>query len=707
MYKIFVSCPHALEYLLADEVASLGVNVKRISPQGIYSEVNIEDIYRLCLWSRIASRVQVILFDGDAQNADEIYKLCYNFNWQEHFNENNTFAIKFHGTSRQIKNSMFGALLVKDAIVDYFLNISNQRPSVAKENPDILIHAHLQNEHLTISLDMTGYSMHQRGYRASNYDAPLKENVAAAMLHRAKWHELINQNYQLYDPFCGTGTIVIEAAMMLLNIAPGLLRKDQSFQYWLKHDPAIWSKIRNEAQNLIKDSKDISIMLKGSDISPKAIQIAKDSAESAGVTNIINWKQLDFFDYKQENTANGLVITNPPFGERLSSKDLLKPLYTKIGENLHNYFPNWNAAVLALDQDLAKAIRLRSQKQYKFFNGALECKLYCFQLDKDNKLIDFNTSYKKSTQAEMFANRLKKNFQHLKKWAKRNNIECYRVYDADLPEYAFAIDIYGNYSVIQEYKAPESVPEEKAKKRALDVINITPEILEIPFENVIFKTREKQKGKQQYNKLANTKNILEITEGRAKFKINLTDYLDTGIFLDHRLMRLELAKLGPCTKFLNCYCYTGTASVHAALSGSITTNIDLSNTYLSWAKDNFNLNSIDSRRHRFIQEDCLNWLKNCRESFDVIFLDPPSFSNSKSMQNTLDIQRDHPELIHSAMNLLKITGILYFSTNLRKFKLQSELLDKYNIQDISASTIDLDFKRDSKIHFCFKITLKD
>ncbi len=705
MFKIFISCPHALEYLLADEIISLGMDINRISPQGVYISAEIADIYKICLWSRIASRVQVILFEGDVPDTGSIYQLCYNFNWQEHFSEKNTFAIKFHGTSKHIRNSMFGALLIKDSIVDYFAKTTGERPNIAKENPEILLHAHLQNGKLTVSLDMTGYSLHQRGYRAQNYQAPIKENLAAAMLYRAKWPDLVNEGYQLYDPFCGTGTIVIEAAMIALNIAPGLLRDDQAFHNWQMHQPLIWEKIKNTAKLAIKNQP-ISNKIYGSDISPKAIPIAKDSAIAAGVSDIITWKQLDFADYKQVATDKGLLIANPPFGERLSDSQTLKPLYKKIGESLYNYFANWKAAILTYDPMLAKEIGLRSNKQYKLYNGALECKLYCFELNENNKLMNFDSTYKKSSNAEMFANRLRKNFQHLKKWAKRNNIYCYRVYDADLPEYSFAIDIYNDFSVIQEYKAPDSVPEKKAKQRLMDVINITPEILEIENKNVIAKTRERQKGKQQYTKIDNSKNFLEVIEGQAKFKINLTDYLDTGIFLDHRIMRLQFSKLKPKNKFLNCYCYTATASVHAALSGAITTNIDLSNTYLNWAKDNFHLNSLDIRKHQFIQEDCAKWLKNSNETFDVIFLDPPSFSNSKSMENTLDIQRDHAELINHAMALLKPNGILYFSTNLRKFKLQPEISSKYKVQDISSLTIDQDFKRNSKIHHCFKIVLE-
>ena len=551
-------------------------------------------------------------------------------------------------------------------------------------------------------MDMSGYSLHQRGYRLQNYKAPLKENIAAAMLYRAKWPELCNAGYELYDPFCGTGTILIEAALMALNIAPGLLRSDQALQNWLMHDTATWQKVRADAQQEIRDLPG-SVKIRGSDMHPQAIEIATESVLNAGVSDYIYLKQLNFTDYQQPRTAPGLFITNPPYGERLSDQEKLKPLYQKIGENLHAYFQNWQAAIITYENLLAKAIGLKAHKQYSLYNGALACKLYCIHIDADNQLKEFNTSYKKSAAAEMFANRLQKNYQHLKKWAKRSNISCYRVYDADLPEYAFAIDIYNEYAVIQEYKAPEEVPEKKAKQRQQDVLNITPEILKIPAKNVIEKVRQKQKGKQQYDKIASSRTYLEVQEGLARFKINLTDYLDTGLFLDHRPLRLEFAQLPKDSRFLNLYCYTATASVHAALNGAITTNVDLSNTYLNWAEENFKTNSINPRRHAFIQADCFKWLAECRDKFDVIFLDPPSFSNSKSMENTLDIQRDHADLINATMPLLAKNGSLYFSTNFRKFKLQPSIAARYTVTDISAKTIDQDFKRNTKIHRCFVI----
>ena len=308
-----------------------------------------------------------------------------------------------------------------------------------------------------------------------------------------------------------------------------------------------------------------------------------------------------------------------------------------------------------------------------------------------------------SPAAEMLVNRLQKNYAHLQKWAKRHQISCYRVYDADLPEYAYAIDIYNDHVVLQEYTAPAIIATHKVERRSLDVHQVVPTVLGISPDNLVIKKRKQQKGAHQYQKMDQMGRTLVVTEGQAKFGVNLYDYLDTGLFLDHRPLRLKFAQLPPNTRFLNCFCYTATASVHAALAGALTTNIDLSNTYLNWAEDNFRLNQLNTSKHQFVQYDCLTWLKMTKDRFDVIFLDPPSFSNSKRTTETLDIQRDHVLLINAAMRLLSPGGILYFSTNLRHFKLAPEVSTEYTVQDISADTIDIDFKRNKRIHQCFMI----
>lgn len=698
IFSLFVSCPKGLEYSLEEELRSLGLRVTRVSPQGVYGEGDITLIYHLCLWSRLANRVQLILFSGDARDQQALYQLCRQYPWESVFSADKTLTIEFHGTSEQIRNSMFGAQVVKDSIVDYFRERDGTRPTIAREQPQIRLHAYLKNDSITVSFDLTGYSLHQRGYRTQAGPAPLKENVAAAMLIRAKWPQLAIDGAALYDPFCGAGTLVIEAAMMAAHIAPGLLRDDQSLHYWTQHQPTLWEKIRVQAA---QEARPFEVVLRGSDLNADLVRVARANADRAGVGQAVDFSCAPLIDCKS-TAAKGLLICNPPYGERMGEATQLIPLYQQLGGVLHTHYQGWNAAVLTADPLLAKAIGLRAGKQYTLYNGALECKLYTFAMDATNVLKERHQE-RLSDGAQMLVNRLQKNYSHLQKWAKRQQISCYRVYDADLPEYAYAIDIYNDHAVLQEYAAPAMIAAHKVERRSLDVHQVVPGVLGISPENLVIKQRKQQKGTEQYQKMGQMRRTMVVTEGRAHFKVNLYDYLDTGLFLDHRLLRLRFAQLPAETRFLNCFCYTATASVHAALAGALTTNIDLSNTYLKWAEDNFRLNHFDLSKHQFVQDDCLTWLKTTRDRFDVIFLDPPSFSNSKRMTETLDIQRDHESLIRAAMHLLYPGGTLYFSTNFRQFKLSAKIIAEYTVRDMSAETIDLDFKRNPRIHQCFMI----
>ena len=717
IFNLFISCPKNLEDLLAQELTQLGLEITAIKPQGVYGNASLNLIYKLCLWSRIAQRIQLILFTQEnVSDQQSLHAATAIYPWHTVFTSDKTFAIEFHGSTPNIRNTMFGAQVIKDGMLDYFREFNQTRPQVDKQNPDLLFHAHLKNEILTVSLDLAGYSLHQRGYRLQAGEAPIKENLAAALLMRAKWPELSQKGASIYDPFCGSGTFIIEAAMIAANIAPGLLRNDQAFVNWIQHSETEWEEIRTQAHNQISAPKSL---LFGSDIDAQAIMMSQHNAERAGVAQWINFTRHAIQDYKPNFALHnvdqalnpcepGLVICNPPYGERLIQP--LTKLYNSIGRVLSQNFNGWTAAVFTSDQELAKAIGLRSKKHYKLYNGALECQLYNFEIDETNKFKDATnaSNINKNTQpitltasATMFANRLKKNYTHLKKWAKRENIQCYRVYDADLPEYAYAIDLYKDYAVLQEYVAPSTIDATVAEQHRQEVVFLTPQILNILPKNIVHKQRKQQKGLQQYEKIHQTNQTIVVEEGPAKLQINLYDYLDTGLFLDHRLLRLKFGKLMPGTKFLNCFCYTASASTHAAKAGAITTNIDLSNTYLKWAQENFRLNNIDLRKHQFVQYDCIEWIKLTQDKFDVIFLDPPSFSNSKRMRNTLDIQRDHEELIDLAIKCLAPNGELYFSTNARSFKLSPLIEQKYTVIDITPTTIDLDFKRNPRIHKCY------
>jgi Predicted SAM-dependent methyltransferases len=317
--------------------------------------------------------------------------------------------------------------------------------------------------------------------------------------------------------------------------------------------------------------------------------------------------------------------------------------------------------------------------------------------------------FEKIEGAEDFTNRLQKNMQNLKKWAVKENIFCLRLYDADLPDFNVAVDLYGDRLHVQEYAPPKKIDPEKAKKRFNLALQAIRAVTGLGRDAIFIKTRARQEGKNQYTKQSTASKRFIVQEGKAKILVNLTDYLDTGLFLDHRQMRLRIAKEAKGKHFLNLYSYTSTASLHAALGGAAsTTSVDLSNTYLNWSKENFVLNGLTvdhaDEQHQFFSSDCFEWLKEGHEQYDLIFIDPPTFSNSKKFYGTFDVQRDHMSLLKRAMNRLTTDGTLYFSNNYRGFEMDDVIMAMFDVEEISNETIGLDFKRNTKIHRAWKIT---
>ncbi|NOR81245.1 MAG: bifunctional 23S rRNA (guanine(2069)-N(7))-methyltransferase RlmK/23S rRNA (guanine(2445)-N(2))-methyltransferase RlmL, partial [Methyloprofundus sp.] len=429
-----------------------------------------------------------------------------------------------------------------------------------------------------------------------------------------------------------------------------------------------------------------------------------------------------------ESWPTGIVVCNPPYGERLGNTEETAQLYREFGQVLKEQFKHWQAAMIISDPELGFRLGIRSQKPITLFNGALECKLLRFTIEEKSFFIPKaksqqerieqviaptdNTESPDNLSAEMFANRLQKNIKKLSKWLKRQDIHCYRIYDADLPEYAIAVDVYQGEKTwvnVQEYQAPKTVSQEKANSRLSAALIEIAKRFNIPREQVFLKIRSKKRGIDQYEKQANQGKFEIIEEHGARFYVNFSDYLDTGLFLDHRPIRIKIQQQAQHKHFLNLFAYTGAASVHAALGGaSSTTTVDMSKTYLEWAQRNMDLNTSQSDNY-FIRADCMEWLEaeankpDIEKFYDLIFLDPPTFSNSKRMENNLSIQEDHIALITNAAKLLTAEGILYFSTNFRRFKLDSPALAHLNIKDISKQSIPEDFSRTPKIHYCWEI----
>lgn len=305
-----------------------------------------------------------------------------------------------------------------------------------------------------------------------------------------------------------------------------------------------------------------------------------------------------------------------------------------------------------------------------------------------------------------FANRMGKNIKHLMKWAKRNGLEAWRIYDRDIPQYPFAVDVYGEHVHLQEYDTGWLMQPEEYEAWLAEVVEAVCFVTGFAPDQIHLKRRARQKGTQQYEKTGQTGEDFIISENGRRFWVNLDKYLDTGLFLDHRNTRKTVGEEAQGKRFLNLFSYTGSFTVYAATGGATSSEtVDLSNTYLDWARRNFELNGINTEAHQIVRADVFQYLENAAEAgkqFDLIVMDPPSFSNSKKMLDILDIQRDHVKLIDGAMKLLAPNGTLYFSNNLRGFVLDDTLGSRYKIQDRSKQSVPDDF-RNKKIHQCWRI----
>ncbi len=722
--NLFATSPKGLEGLLFEEIKTLGGSEPKETPGGVHFQADLTGAYRVCLWSRLANHVLLPLARFPATDADTLYRGTQGIEWDTHFGIEQTMAVNFASRNSALNHSQFGAQKVKDAIVDQFRDRCGERPSVSLNDADIHINCFIDRDYATVSLDLSGQSLHRRGYREQAVEAPLKENLAAALLIRAGWPKIAAEGGALVDPCCGSGTLPIEAALIAADSAPGLQRRDFGFLHWRQHDAASWLWLTQEAKQRREQGLLRLTPIVGSDFNRKAVAIARDNVQRAGLSDVIEIQHHDLTAARPPAGGNkGLVICNPPYGERLGDRETLPGLYEKLGETLRTQFDGWQAAVLTNDMELGKHLGLGARHRYRFYNGALDCKLLCIDINsaahrhRPNDTMQPLNAEQRSESAQMFGNRLHKNYKRLARWAQNNDIHCYRVYDADLPEYSMAIDIYTGekhdsgqrWVHIQEYAAPKTIEPIVAQRRFREACAVTLSELAIPATQLFSKQRSQQKGTAQYQKHGEHEEFHIVKEGDLQFYVNFTDYLDTGLFLDHRPVRGWIRDLAKGKRVLNLFAYTGAASVYAAAGGAKqVVSVDMSRTYMDWAKRNFGLNKFDIKAHEFIQADCLDWLKQTddKTKFDLIFLDPPSFSNSKRMDTTLDIQRDHVALIEATLAHLSRDGILLFSTNLRRFILSDEIRNTYEVEDRTATSIPEDFARNQRIHQCWSIRRK-
>ena len=724
--RFLASVPRGLADLLARELTDFGAADVRERTTGVAFSGSLETAYRACLESRLANRVFLEIARFEAPSAEAFYAAAREIDWSQHLGPAASLACDFSGRHPAITHSHFGALKLKDAIVDALRETTGSRPDIVLDRPSVRVHAHAQGAQITLSLDLSGESLHRRGYRGAAGEAPLKENVAAGILARAGWAALAAAGAEFLDPMCGSGTLVIEAALMAACCAPGLHREYFGFLGWRGHDEALWRQVREQAQARCRADAQPTALIQGQDRDPAAVRDARANAQRAGIASWVRFEVQPLAQAAPRGAHTGegppgLLCTNPPYGVRLEDLDAARALHRELGRVLRERFQGWHAAVLT-SPSLGMELGIRAARTHALWNGAIECRLLRMTIEaaslrRPGSLARESSPLRNTPGARMFANRLAKNLKRLRSWAEKTGVSCYRAYDADMPEYAFAIDLYRtvapdeSWLFAQEYAAPAEIAEEAVRRRRGEVLAALPEAAGVSPERIRLRTRRRIHRGEQYRKLSEQGSFHTVVEDGLRFLVNFDDYLDTGLFLDHRITRARLREAAAGRRFLNLFAYTGTATVYAAAGGAAaSTSVDLSRTYLDWAQRNLALNAaaLASRAHEFVQADCLEWLRDgarASERYDLIFLDPPTFSNSKRMQGVLDIGRDHAALIDACTRLLSPAGLLVFSTNAQRFRLDAALSERYVIEDVSAATLPRDFERNPRIHRCFEIRL--
>lgn len=709
----FAPCAKGLEYLLVEELQGLGAQQVREALAGVHFSGTLETGYRACLWSRLASRVLLRVAHFEALTEEALYLGVQAIDWSAHLSEHGTLAVDANLHASHLTHARYAAQKVKDAIVDQFRERCGVRPSVEVDRPDVRINLSLRRNIADVFIDLAGEALHRRGWRGPQVEAPLKETLACAVLLRGGWREVDAKGGALVDPMCGSGTLLVEAAWMSADVAPGLGRSYFGLLRWRGHDEARWNALVTEAQERSRAGRAaLSPRFFGFDIDPAAVAASRENIARAGLAGVIAVEQGDVAQLAvPEGAAPGLVACNPPYDERLAADPTL---YRALGATLKRGFVGWQAAILSGDAELSRALGLRPEKRYALYNGALACELLRIERIEPARERAFEPR-PLSDGAQMVANRLRKNVRTLKKWREREGVACFRAYDADIPEYAAAIDVYAGvpeeapdapeevWLHVQEYQAPAAIPEDTARQRLTDLVHAAMDVFELPRSRVAVKTRQRGKGGSKYGRFDARGQFLVVREGGAKLRVNLFDYLDTGLFLDHRPLRLRLARESRGLRVLNLFCYTGAASVQAGLGGAAgTTSVDLSPTYLDWAAKNLALNGLSGHAHRLVQADAMAWLDAERGQYDLIFCDPPTFSNS-ARAGDFDLQREHARLVHACMARLVPDGLLLFSNNYRRFRLDPALEAAYGVREIRAATLDPDFSRSPRIHAAWEI----
>ena len=523
-FHFVANCAAGLEQMTGDEIRSYGGIIEEISAGLVRWKGTLETAYRACLWSRYSSKVLLVIKSFSMNNADDLYEESLSFNWLDHFTREMSFSVSSTlANNPAVTHSHYASLRVKDGIVDHFREKGQERPSVKKDRADFRVHIHVDGAVGTLYVDLSGDSLHRRGYREATGIAPLKETLAAALVTLSGWSSSVSVDTAFVDPMCGSGTILIEAALIWGDSAPGLSRNYFGFNKWLGHDAKVWSSLVDEAVSREEEAfeKKWPVFI-GYDCDPEVVAAARKNIEKAGLESKITVKAKEITHLKPPS-QKGYLISNLPYGERLSEKEEIGYLYGGVGKVLQRHFQGWTAGLLIGETDFADKLGIDTGKSYRLNNGSLVCRFFVGKVKIfEQSGFDVSTDLSEViTEGADFYNRLLKNIRKINSWAEKNKVSCFRIYDRDLPDYNVAIDVYERWVLVQEYAPPSQVDSEVARKRFSLVLNIVRQTLNLKRDRVFIKQRKRQKGKEQYEKKHVKQKFHEVFEGDCCFLVNI------------------------------------------------------------------------------------------------------------------------------------------------------------------------------------------
>jgi len=724
--ELIATAASGVEAVVKRELAALGYDARTVSPGRLLFAGNVAAICRANLWLRSGERVLVHMGSFPATDFGVLFEGVAALPWETWLPAGAEFPVDGRSHNSQLSSVPACQRIVKRAVAKR-LQEAHGVDHLPESGARYAIEVSLRDDVAMLTLDTTGVGLHKRGYRRLVGEAQLRETLAAAMVQLSYWRP----ERVLVDPFCGTGTIPIEAAMIGRNMAPGLRRTFAS-EDWPTFDAKLWQTAREEARDLLQPA--LPVRLLGYDVDEEALGLARFHAEQAGVADDIHWQQRPFAELRAK-AEYGCVITNPPYGERMGRDAEIEQLYRSFPIVLRR-LPTWSHYILSARPDLEELVGQQADRRRKLYNGPIECTYYQFhgprpprrgaesakeEVSAAEETVVQHTIERSepattpafggllpesSRQATEFANRLRHRARHLRRWPTRRGITCYRLYERDVPDVPLVVDRYEDALHIGEYNRPhDRSPAQHADWLDL-MVRTAGEVLEVPRERVFVKRRDRQRGATQYQRIDDRGARFEVQEGGLKFIVNLSDYVDTGLFLDHRLTRQRVREAADGKRFLNLFAYTGAFSVYAAAGGAAsTTSVDLSPTYVEWAGENMALNGFVGPQHASIRSDVWEFMDTLTrdDEWDLAVVDVPTFSNSKRTDDVWDVQRDHARLLAELAGHIVPSGTVYFSTNFRRFHLDEDALAQYSIRDVTRQTIPEDF-RNKRVHRCWQLT---